>query len=86
MLAVTKDKILTIDPVTNQVEKEVPLTNIKRWAATDKNITLDLGDHASEYQSFSTADGESISQLISGYIDITLKSRKGLISPHLNSN
>jgi hypothetical protein len=37
---------------------------------------LDFGDYQDDYFSFMTDEGEAISQLIGGYIDILLKKRK----------
>jgi len=37
---------------------------------------LDFGDYRDEYMSLQTAEGEAISQLLAGYIDILLKRRK----------
>ena len=52
-----------------------PLNTIRRWAAAKSTFTLDFGDHADEYQTYTTNEGEAISQLISGCIDILLKKR-----------
>jgi len=39
-------------------------------------LTLDFGDYADSYYSVQTTEGDSISQLIAGYIDIILKRKK----------
>ena len=54
-----------------------PLTTVKRWAASPNSFTLDFGDYSESYYSVQTTEGEQISQLIAGYIDIILKKKKG---------
>jgi talin len=49
------------------------LTHVKRWTASPNTFTLDFGDYASAYYSVQTHEGQQISQLIAGYIDIILK-------------
>ena len=53
-----------------------PLTTLRRWAATPTTFTLDFGDYADSYYSVQTTEGDAISQLIGGYIDIILKRKK----------
>ena len=59
-----------------EVLKVWPLTTLRRWAATPTTFTLDFGDYADSYYSVQTAEGDAISQLIGGYIDIILKRKK----------
>ena len=56
-----------------QVLKTWPLTTVRRWAASPNSFTLDFGDYSESYYSVQTTEGETISQLIAGYIDIIIK-------------
>ncbi|XP_073240951.1 talin-like [Porites lutea] len=77
LLGVTKESILRVDEKTKEVMKTWPLTTVRRWAASPNSFTLDFGDYLESYYSVQTNEGEKISQLIAGYIDIILKKRKG---------
>lgn len=77
LLGITRDSILRLDAETKEIEHEYPLTHLRRWAASPASFTLDFGDYEEEYVSVVTNEGESISQLLAGYIDILLKKRKG---------
>lgn len=46
---------------------------MRRWAASPNSFTLDFGDYSEAYYSVQTTEGETISQLIAGYIDIIIK-------------
>ncbi len=61
----------------SQVIKTWPLTTVRRWASTPSSFTLDFGDYAESYYSAQTGEGEAISSLIAGYIDIILKVKNG---------
>ncbi|RWS31093.1 talin-1-like protein [Leptotrombidium deliense] len=76
LLGVTKDSVLRLDEKTKEILKTWPLTTVKRWAASPNSFTLDFGDYSDSYYSVQTAEGEQISQLIAGYIDIILKRKK----------
>jgi len=76
LLGVTKDSVLRLDEKTKEIVKTWPLTTVKRWAASPNSFTLDFGDYSDSYYSVQTAEGEQISQLIAGYIDIILKRKK----------
>lgn len=52
------------------------LTTLRRWAASPNSFTLDFGDYSDSYYSVQTSEGDQISQLIAGYIDIILKKKK----------
>lgn len=52
-----------------------PLTTVKRWVASANSFTLDFGSY-SDYYSVQTREGDKISELIAGYIDIILKKRR----------
>jgi talin len=73
---VNKDGITLIDNKTKEVKKELPLTQLKRWAASDKALVLDSGAHADEYITLSTKNAQEASSMLSGYIDIILKKRR----------
>uniref|UniRef100_A0A2K5F991 Talin 2 n=1 Tax=Aotus nancymaae TaxID=37293 RepID=A0A2K5F991_AOTNA len=73
LLGITKDSVMRVDEKTKEVLQEWPLTTVKRWAASPKSFTLDFGEYQESYYSVQTTEGEQISQLIAGYIDIILK-------------
>ena len=76
LLGVTKDSVLRLDEKTKEILKTWPLTTVKRWAASPNSFTLDFGDYSDSYYSVQTSEGEQISQLIAGYIDIILRRKK----------
>ncbi|XP_076033858.1 talin_middle and talin-RS domain-containing protein rhea isoform X2 [Oratosquilla oratoria] len=76
LLGVTKDSVLRLDEKTKEILKTWPLTTVRRWAASPNTFTLDFGDYSDQYYSVQTTEGEPISQLIAGYIDIILKKQK----------
>ncbi|XP_068221988.1 talin-2 isoform X2 [Palaemon carinicauda] len=76
LLGVTKDSVLRLDEKTKEILKTWPLTTVRRWAASPNTFTLDFGDYSDQYYSVQTTEGEQISQLIAGYIDIILKKQK----------
>ncbi|EGG16302.1 talinB [Cavenderia fasciculata] len=76
LLGITRDSILRLDAETKEVEHEYPLNHLRRWAASPASFTLDFGDYEEDYVSVITTEGEAISQLLSGYIEILMKKRK----------
>ena len=76
LLGVTKESVLRLDEVTKEILKTWPLTTVRRWVAAPRVFTLDFGDYQDQYYSVQTNEGEQISQLIAGYIDIILKRRQ----------
>jgi len=76
LLGITKDCVMRVDADSKGILKTWPLTTVKRWAASMNSFTLDFGDYSDSYYSVQTSEGEQISQLIAGYIDIILKRRK----------
>ncbi|CAF3354839.1 unnamed protein product [Rotaria socialis] len=76
LLGVTKESVVRVDERTKDFIQVWPLTHVKRWTASPNTFTLDFGDYASAYYSVQTHEGQQISQLIAGYIDIILKKRK----------
>lgn len=76
LLGITKDSVVRMDEKTKEILKTWPLTALKRWAPSPNSFTLDLGDYSNEYYSVQTTEGEQISQLISGYIDIIMRKKK----------
>jgi len=76
LLGVTKDSVLRLDEKTKEILKTWPLTTVRRWAASPNVFTLDFGDYQDQYYSVQTTEGEQISALIAGYIDIILKRRQ----------
>lgn len=76
LLGVTRDAVMRVDERTKEVLKTWQLTQVRRWAASPNSFTLDFGDYSESYYSVQTSEGEAISQLIAGYIDIILKKKK----------
>ncbi|XP_055078502.1 talin-2 [Periophthalmus magnuspinnatus] len=76
LLGITKESVLRVDEKTKEVVQDWPLTTVKRWAASPKSFTLDFGEYQESYYSVQTTEGEQISQLIAGYIDIILKKKQ----------
>jgi len=76
LLGVTKDSVLRLDEKTKEILKTWPLTTVRRWAASPNVFTLDFGDYQDQYYSVQTTEGEHISALIAGYIDIIMKRRQ----------
>ena len=46
---------------------------MRRWAASPTSFTLDFGGYSDAYYSVQTTEGETISQVIAGYIDIIIE-------------
>ncbi|XP_076880001.1 talin-2-like isoform X4 [Brachyhypopomus gauderio] len=76
LLGVTKKSVMRVDEKAKDVLQEWPLTTVKRWAASPRSFTLDFGEYQESYYSVQTTEGDQISQLISGYIDIILKKKQ----------
>ena len=69
-------QIVRMDTMTKEVLQSFPLTHLRRWAASGNSFTFDFGDYHEAYYTVQTPDGEQISQVISGYIDIILKRQR----------
>ncbi|TPP61971.1 Talin [Fasciola gigantica] len=77
LLGVTKDKVIRLDERTKEVLKTWPLTSISRWAASLHAFTMDFGEYSpDDCYTAQTSEGEQISQLIAGYVDIITKKQK----------
>ncbi|XP_060074093.1 talin-1-like isoform X2 [Ylistrum balloti] len=76
LLGITKESVVRMDEKTKEIMKTWPLTTVRRWAASPNSFTLDFGDYSDAYYSVQTQEGEQISRLIAGYIDIILKRKK----------
>lgn len=76
LLGVTRESVVRVDCETKEILKFWPIGQLKRWAATPTTFTLDFGDYADAFYCVQTSEGESISQLISGYIDIIMRRKK----------
>ena len=53
-----------------------PLTTLRRWTATATSFALDFGEYALSGYVAQTAEGDTISQLIAGYVDIVRRRRE----------
>ncbi|XP_052786529.1 talin-1-like isoform X4 [Mya arenaria] len=76
LLGINKESVVRVDEKTKEIMKHWPLTTVRRWAASPNSFTLDFGDHADQYYSVQTQEGEQIAALIAGYIDIILRKKK----------
>ncbi|KAL8568329.1 hypothetical protein ACOMHN_040902 [Nucella lapillus] len=76
LMGITKESVVRVDEKTKEIMKTWPLTTVRRWAASPNSFTLDFGDYSDSYYSVQTTEGEQISQLIAGYIDIILRKKK----------
>lgn len=76
LLGVTREKIMQLDMATKAPLREYPLVHLKRWAAVRGKFTFDFGDHQDDFWTVYTDQGDQISALIGGYIDIIINSRK----------
>jgi talin len=76
LLGISRSSVMRVDENTKEVLQRWELTSVKRWAASTNSFTLDFGDYREGYYSVQTGEGESISQLLGGYIDLILKSEK----------
>ncbi|XP_053387301.1 talin-1-like [Mercenaria mercenaria] len=76
LLGINKESVVRVDEKTKEIMKTWPLTTVRRWAASPNSFTLDFGDHADQYYSVQTQEGEPIAALIAGYIDIILRKKK----------
>ncbi|XP_018648608.1 putative talin 2 [Schistosoma mansoni] len=87
LLGITKDSVVRLDEKTKEVLKIWPLTSICKWAASPHAFTMDFGEYSpDEYYTAQTSEGEQISQLIAGYIDIILKKQKATDHPGLQGD
>ena len=85
ILGVTRDSLVLMNADTKEIEKSFPLTHLKRWAPGARTFTLDFGEYEEDYFTVQTLEGEAISQLIAGYIDIILKRTKDAPRIAMNS-
>ncbi|KAA3678723.1 talin [Paragonimus westermani] len=87
LLGVTKDSVIRLDEKTKEVLKIWPLTSISRWAASLHAFTMDFGEYSpDDCYTAQTSEGEQISQLIAGYVDIITKKQKAKDHPGLLGN
>src|SRR5688572_21083341 len=76
MLCFTRDSIIRMELETKKVIKEYSFKQLLRWAAAPETMTLDFGAYEDEYVVVVTKEGEAISNLIAGYIDLLLKKQR----------
>ncbi|CAH8439283.1 unnamed protein product [Dicrocoelium dendriticum] len=87
LLGVTKDSVIRLDEKTKEVLKIWPLTSISRWAASLHAFTMDFGEYSpDDCYTAQTSEGEQISQLIGGYVDIITKKQKAKDHPGLQGD
>ncbi|KNC55685.1 uncharacterized protein AMSG_01954 [Thecamonas trahens ATCC 50062] len=77
LLGISKSHLFRLDAITKQpLEEAFALTQLRRWSPSKTSITLDYGDHKDEYYTVLTEEGQKISALIAGYIDIIMNQRR----------
>eukprot|EP01119_Soliformovum_irregulare_P005210 TRINITY_DN1675_c0_g1_i1.p1 TRINITY_DN1675_c0_g1~~TRINITY_DN1675_c0_g1_i1.p1 ORF type:complete len:1447 (-),score=577.25 TRINITY_DN1675_c0_g1_i1:61-4401(-) len=76
ILAFTRDSIIRMEYDTKRVIKEYPFKYLLRWTASPETFTMDFGAHEEDYIVVVTNEGEAISNLIAGYIDLLLKKQR----------
>ncbi|KAJ3364655.1 Talin-1 [Allomyces javanicus] len=76
LIGITKESIMRVDAETKDVIKQWPLTSLRRWAASPNAFTMDFGDYQDAFYTVQTTQGELMSQLIGGYIDIIIKRKR----------
>jgi len=76
LLCFTRDSIIRMEFETKRVIKEHPFKHLLRWAATPQTFTMDFGAYEEEYIVVLTEEGEAISNLLAGYIDLLLKKQR----------
>lgn len=76
LLGINREKVMRVDVYSKEIVKAWPLTTLRRWAAAPNSFTLDFGDYADAYYSVQTTEGEAISHLLAGYIDLIVRKRK----------
>jgi len=87
-LGFTRTNIIRMEYETRKVIKEYKFTQLQRWAASPETFTMDFGSYEEDYVVVVTKEGEQISNLIAGYIDLLLKRNKttGSTTDDENSN
>ena len=73
LLGISKSSIVRMDIETKEILDSWRYGQLRRWAFTNKTFTLDFGDYAEKYYSVETQEGEEISLMIDGYVDILIK-------------
>jgi len=75
LLGISKKAIVVWDENNNPI-KEHPMHHLQRWAANPETMNLDFGVHETDIEVLATNDGDSIADLLSGYIDLLVKKKK----------
>lgn len=76
LFGVSRDSVLRVDPVSKEILKRWPLSNLRRWAAIRGKVAFDFGDYSMYYYTIYTDEMSSISRLIGGYIKINRNRKK----------
>lgn len=76
LLGVSRDSVLRVDPVSKEILKRWPISNLRRWAAIRGKVAFDFGDYSMYYYTIYTDEMSSISRLIGGYIKINRNRKK----------
>ncbi|KAJ3364604.1 Talin-1, partial [Kappamyces sp. JEL0680] len=75
LLGITKSTVVRMDIETKKIVSEWKLTQLRNWTFSAKTFTLDLGDHEQKYYQVETKEGDEITRLLSGYVEILVKKR-----------
>ena len=71
----TRESILRLDYNTKEIKESFPLTQIKRWAASDRIFSVDFGSFKEKNFSVQTTEGKKITELIAGYVKMIEESK-----------
>lgn len=86
LLGITKDTVLRVDKDSKEIMQSWPMNTLRRWAAAPNSITLDFGDYSNSYYTVQTTEGEQISRLLAGYIDLIIKKRSDTSADIVDGN
>lgn len=75
LLGIKNDSILRVNAESKEIMETFPLSNVKRWAKTEKIFSVDLGDKT---LSVETADGKKLSELLDLYVKNLQESKKNM--------
>jgi len=72
-IGVTKERIVIMNPKTQEVTEEYVWKQIARWSFKGDTFVFDFGDYRANYLEVTSPEALAMNTLISGYIDIILK-------------
>ena len=70
LVGVTKDAFLSLDEKTTKIIRTWPLAQVKSWFSSQNVFTIDFGENHDCLYSAQTQEGDKISEVVAGYIDL----------------